>query len=409
VTAGAGAVPGRPHYPARVTSHQERELDRELDLAVLGATGFTGTLTAEYLAAHAPGTTRWALAGRNRGKLEALRDRLGADVAIIDADVGDPASILRLAEASRVLVNTVGPYIRYGEAVVSACAEAGTDYVDLTGEPEFADLMYVRHHATAERTGARLVHACGFESVPYDLGALYTVQRLPEDLPIRLRGYVSARGLPSGGTVDSALTIFSRFRQASAAQAARERAEPATGGRRVREVTGRPGYDRTAQAWVLPLPTIDPQIVVRSARILGRYGPDFSYSHYAALENPVLAAGVATGAAGAFVLAQLPPTRRLLRRLRPSGAGPTAEQRDRGSFRVLLVGEGGGLRVVTEVAGGDPGYGETSKMLAESALCLAHDDLPETAGQVTTAVAMGDVLRARLERAGITFRSLEGG
>ncbi len=269
--------------------------------------------------------------------------------------------------------------------------------------------MYLRYHAAAERSGARLVHACGFDSVPHDLGTLVTVQQLPADMPIRVRGYVSARGRPSGGTVHSAVTIFSRFRQAAAAQAERERAEPATGGRRVREVTGRPGYDRAVRAWVLPLPTIDPQIVVRSARALDRYGPDFSYSHFAALENPALAAGVAVGAGGAFVLAQLPPTRNVLLRLRPPGAGPTAEQREHGWFRVRFVGEGGGQRVVTEVAGGDPGYGETSKMLAESALCLAHDTLPETAGQVTTAVAMGDALRARLEKAGISFRVLDGG
>jgi len=137
-----------------VTSHQKRELD----IVVLGATGFTGALTAEYLAAQGPGTTRWAIAGRNRGKLEALRERLGVDVAILDADVGDAASLRRLAEASRVVVNTVGPYLRYGEGVVAACAEAGTDYADLTGEPEFVDRMYLRYQAAAERSGARLVH-----------------------------------------------------------------------------------------------------------------------------------------------------------------------------------------------------------------------------------------------------------
>jgi short subunit dehydrogenase-like uncharacterized protein len=392
-----------------VTSQKQRELD----IVVLGASGFTGALTAEYLAAHAPSPTRWAVAGRNQGKLEALRDRLGVDVQVLEADVDDQVSLRRVAEASRVVITTVGPYIRYGESVVAACAEAGTDYVDLTGEPEFVDRVYVRHHATAERTGARLVHACGFDSIPHDLGALFTVQQLPEDLPIRIRGYVSAHGLPSGGTFDSALTIFSRFRQATAAHTERRRAEPgdqpARPGdvRRARAVAGRPGYDRAVRAWVLPLPTIDPQIVVRSARMLDRYGPDLSYSHFVALGNPVAAAALTAGAAATFALAQVPPARKLLLRLRPSGAGPTAEQREKGWFRVRFVGEAGDRRVVTEVAGGDPGYGETSKMLAESALCLAGDPLPETAGQVTTAVAMGDALRRRLETAGISFRVLE--
>jgi short subunit dehydrogenase-like uncharacterized protein len=392
-----------------VTSRKQRELD----IVVLGASGFTGGLTAEYLAAHAPSATRWAVAGRNLGKLEALRDRLGVDVQVLEADVDDQVSLRRMAEVSRVVVTTVGPYIRYGESVVAACAEAGTDYVDLTGEPEFVDRVYVRHHATAERTGARLVHACGFDSIPHDLGALFTVQQLPEDLPIRMRGCVSARGLPSGGTFESALTIFSRFRQAAAAHTERRRVEPGVrparpgNVRRARVVAGRPGYDRAVRAWVLPLPTIDPQIVVRSARMLDRYGPDFSYSHFVALGNPAAAAALTAGAAATFALAQVPPARKLLLRLRPSGAGPTAEQREKGWFRVRFVGEAGDRRVVTEVAGGDPGYGETSKMLAESALCLAGDPLPETAGQVTTAVAMGDALRRRLESAGISFRVLE--
>jgi short subunit dehydrogenase-like uncharacterized protein len=385
-----------------VTSDQQRDFD----VILFGATGFTGALTAEYLAAHRPANIRWALAGRDPGKLDALRDSLGVEVAILPADIGDPQSLRRLAEASRVVITTVGPYVRYGEPLVAACAEAGTDYLDLTGEPEFVDLSYLRHHATAQRTGARLVHACGFDSIPYDLGALFTVQQLPPDQPIRMRGYLRGSGVASGGTLDSATTAFARFRKASAAHAERRRAEPRDQARRVRAVAGRPGYDRAVRAWVLPLPTIDPQIVVRSARALDRYGPDFAYSHFLALKNPVSAAGVALGAAGAFALAQFPPSRALLRRLRPAGAGPTAEQREKSWFRVRFVAEGGGQRVVTEVAGGDPGYGETSKMLAESALCLAEDPLPQTAGQVTTAVAMGDALRTRLERVGISFQVL---
>jgi saccharopine dehydrogenase (NAD+, L-glutamate forming) len=377
---------------------------RDYDIVVFGATGFTGALTAEYLAVHAPDTLRWALAGRNREKLAALRDRLGVDVALLDADVTDAGSLRRLAEASRVVITTVGPYIRYGEPLVAACAAAGADYVDLTGEPEFIDLMYLRHHATAERTGARLVHACGFDSIPHDLGALFTVGQLPPERPIRLRGYVSAGGVVSGGTFESAVTAFARFRRAAEVHRERRRAQPRGGERRVRAVPGRPGYDHGVGAWVLPLPTVDPQIVVRSAQALDRYGPDFSYSHFMALKSPLTAVGVSAAVAGTFALAQLPPTRKLLLRMRPAGAGPTPAQREKGWFRVRFIGESGDQRIVTEVAGGDPGYGETAKMLAESALCLAYDPLPQTAGQVTTAVAMGDALRARLERAGISFR-----
>ena len=397
-----------------VTNRQQRDLD----IVLFGATGFTGTLTAEYLAAHAPAGTRWGLAGRNRSKLEGLRERLGIDVAILQTDTTDPRSVRDLAGAARVVATTVGPYMRYGLPLAAACAEAGTDYLDLAGETEFVDTVYLRHQATAERSGARLVHACGFDSIPHDLGALYTVEQLPADRPIRMSGYVSGGGLPSGGTFDSTVTIMSRMRPANALHAQRQRAEPDLQGRRVRAVTGLPGHDRTAGGWVLPLPTIDPQIVVRSAAALERYGPDFTYSHFAAAANPLVAAGLTAGAAGTFALAQFPPSRQLLRRLRPPGSGPSAAQRAKGWFRVRFIAEAGGAaanagsedgarRVVTEVAGGDPGYGETSKMLAESALCLACDALPETAGQVTTAVAMGDVLRERLERAGISFRVIE--
>ena len=151
------------------------------------------------------------------------------------------------------------------------------------------------------------------------------------------------------------------------------------------------------------MPTIDPQIVTRSAAALERYGPDFSYSHLAAFKNPVIAAGTVAGLGVFVAVAQLPPARPLLLKLRPSGAGPSAEQIAKAWFRVTFVGDAGGQRVVTEVSGGDPGYGETSKMLAESALCLAFDDLPKTSGMVTTAVAMGPVLRARLQTQGISF------
>ncbi|HEV2087000.1 MAG TPA: saccharopine dehydrogenase NADP-binding domain-containing protein [Cryptosporangiaceae bacterium] len=384
-------------------------LDREFDLVLFGATGFTGALTAEYLAARAPADTRWALAGRDQAKLESLRDRLGVEVPVLPADARDPVALRRIAEAARVVATTVGPYIRHGDPLVAACAEAGTDYVDLTGEPEFVDRTYLRHHATAERTGARLVHACGFDSVPHDLGALFTVGHLPGDQPIRMRGYVSARGVLSGGTLDSAVTAFSRSRVTAATHAERRRAEPRDQARRVRIARGRPGYDRVAGAWVVPFPSIDPQVVARSAQALDRYGPDFSYSHFLAVRSPLTAAGVVAGVGGVFALAHFPPARRWLLRRRPAGTGPTAEQRAEGWFRVRFVARSGDRRVVTEVAGGDPGYGETSTMLAESALCLAHDALPDTAGQVTTAVAMGDRLRARLEKAGITFRLVTGG
>jgi short subunit dehydrogenase-like uncharacterized protein len=385
--------------------------DRPYDVVLFGATGFTGALTAEYLAANAPTDLRWAIAGRNRDKLEKLREDLHRNnpsterLEILQADVNDLDSVRSVAEAASVVATTVGPYLAHGQPLVAACAAAGTDYVDLTGEPEFVDRMYLEHHAEAEASGARLVHACGFDSIPHDLGAQFTVQQLPDDEPLQVSGFVSAGGTFSGGTFASALTAFSRGPQMAAAARKRRRQEPTPEGRRARSAVGRPGYNSSVGRWVLPFPSLDPQVIARSARALPEYGPDFVYRHYIAVGDPVTAAGIAVGASSVFALAQLPPTRALLLKMRPSGSGPSEQQRDKGWFRVRFVGTtSSGRSVQTEVAGGDPGYGETSKMLAESALCLALDDLPSTAGQVTTAVAMGDALRQRLERAGMSFR-----
>lgn len=380
--------------------------DRPYDIVLFGATGFVGTLTAEYLAAHAPEGLRWAVAGRSERKLERLRERLpgGESVGVLRADVAEPDSVRELAEHARVVATTVGPYVNYGEDLVAACADTGADYLDLTGEPEFVDLTYVRHDTRARETGARLVHACGFDSIPHDLGAYFTVQQLPEGVPLTVDGFVSADATFSGGTFASALNQFSRLRPMLAAERDRRRHEPRLVGRRVAAPTGAPRFAKEIGAWALPLPTIDPRIVHRSAKALDRYGPDFRYRHYAAVRRlPVALGGVA--AMGALVTAaQLPPARRWLSARLEPGDGPSAEKRAKSWFSVRFVGEGGGRRVFTEVAGGDPGYDETAKMFAESALSLALDDLPETSGQVTTAVAMGDALTERLRRAGITFR-----
>jgi short subunit dehydrogenase-like uncharacterized protein len=380
--------------------------DRAYDIVLHGATGFAGELTAEYLAAHAPEGLRWAVAGRSTEKLERLRERLpgGEGVGVLRADSSDPGSIRELALHARVVASTVGPYLTHGEDLVAACADAGTDYVDLCGEPEFVDLMYVRHDARARETGARLVHACGFDSVPHDLGAYFTVAQLPEGVPLTVDGFVRSDAMFSGGTFASALNQFSRGRQMVAAARDRRRHEPRTPGRRAYAPLGAPRFAKEVGAWALPLPTIDAQVVQRSARALARYGPDFRYRHYAAVRTLPFAVGGTAAVGALFAAAQVPPARRWLGgRIRP-GEGPSAEKRAKSWFSVRFVGEGGGHRVFTEVSGGDPGYGETAKMLAESAMSLVLDELPSTAGQVTTAVAMGDALVERLRRAGITFR-----
>jgi short subunit dehydrogenase-like uncharacterized protein len=383
--------------------------ERPYDLVLFGATGFTGGLTADYLAEHAPSGCRWALAGRNRAKLEQVRDRLAADhpacadLALLVADVSDADSLRAVAESARVVATTVGPYLEYGEPLVAACAEAGTDYVDLTGEPEFVDRMYLAHHRRATETGARIVHCCGFDSIPHDLGAQFTRQHLPADAPATVRGVVRSNAAFSGGTFHSALGQMSRGRQMQKAASERRAQEPRPEGRKVRAQGGRPTRDSVLGYWLLPLPTIDPFIVKRSAAALADYGPEFTYSHYAGFKSLRYAAGAVAGMSALLGAIQVPPLRNQLKKRVPQGSGPSDAKRGKSWFTVEFVGEGGGRRVVTKVAGGDPGYTETAKMLAESALCLAFDPNPGTSGQVTTATAMGDNLRERLTKAGISF------
>lgn len=385
---------------------------RPYDIVLLGATGFAGRLTAEHLARNAPPGCRWAIAGRSRRKLAAVRDELAeinpdcAGLPLLLTDVAQPGPLRALAGMTRVLVTTVGPYVQYGDGVVAACADAGTDYLDLTGEPEFFDRCYVRYHQRAVETGARIIHAAGFDSIPYDLGVLYTVQQLPEGVPISVRGYIRTRAMFSGGTFATALLAASRPWQNVQARVQRLRAEPKPAGRRVRTPLGRPG--RALGTWTLPMPSLDPQIVARSAGALDAYGPDFTYRQYAAVKRLATVVGAGVGLAPLVLLGQLPAGRRLLGKVLSPGDGPSAERRAKSWFSAKFVGHGGGQTVVVEVAGGDPGYDETAKMLGESALCLALDELQPTAGQVTTAIAMGDVLIARLQHAGLIFQTVQG-
>jgi short subunit dehydrogenase-like uncharacterized protein len=310
--------------------------DRTYDVVLFGATGFAGRLTAEYLARHAPAELRWALAGRDRVKLEGVRASLTAidpdlaTLALLPADSRDADALRAIAAETKVVATTVGPYTRHGEAAVAACAETGTDYVDLTGEPEFVDTMYVRYHDAAVRSGARIVHACGFDSIPYDLGAYYTVQQLPPGVPISIRSYLEVSGRASGGTAHSALTAFSRLRETASAARERRRSEPHTAtGRSVHTGAGRPHRAHLPDGWALPMPTLDPRIVGRSARALDRYGPDFRYAQHVLVPHVWTAAAVAAGATGLVTVSQVAPVRNALLNRMPQGSGPSQAQRAR--------------------------------------------------------------------------------
>lgn len=386
---------------------------RKYDIVVFGATGFTGGLTAEYLARNAGTNVRWALAGRNVEKLNMVRARLGdinaacKNLDLLQADIADVDSIRAVAESSKVVITTVGPYINYGEPLVAACAAAGSDYVDLTGEPEFVDLMWLRYHEQAQKTGARIVNSCGFDSVPHDLGALFTVLQLPEGVPLKVEGFVRMGGEFSGGTMHSAITAFSRVREYAKVSKARRKREKWPANRKVGSTRQSIRFEKSLGNWAVPLPTIDPQMVRRSAAANDRYGPDFRYGHYTQLKQLYKVAMLLGGVSTVMLGAQFKFTREKLLAMKDPGQGPSEATRKKSWFRVRFIGEGGDKRVVTEVSGGDPGYGETSKMLAESALCLALDKLPTPGGVLAPAQALGQPLITRLQKAGIVFRVVE--
>ncbi|TAJ52217.1 MAG: saccharopine dehydrogenase [Nevskiaceae bacterium] len=387
--------------------------ERSYDFVLFGATGYTGGLTAEYLARHAPRGARWALAGRNRDKLDAVRAGLArinpacAALELLVVDARDSAGLARVAAQSKVVVSTVGPYALHGEPLVRACADAGSHYCDLTGEPEFVDAMWLKYQAVAERSGAKLVHCCGFDSIPHDLGAYYTLLQLPEGVPVKIEGNVRFGGRFSAGTYHSLINAFARARGYLKINRERRMRETRPLLRKIGGSRTRPRYDRTLASWLLPMPTIDPQIVKRSAVALDRYGPEFRYGHYLQVSKLPKALALVAGVGALFAGAQFRLSRDFLLARQTSGEGPSAKQREQGWFRVRFVGEAGGQRVVVDVKGGDPGYGETAKMLAESTLALAYDNLPARAGQLTPVTAMGDALLLRLQKAGISFDVVE--
>lgn len=399
---------------------------RDHDVVVLGATGFVGALTAEHLARHAPPGARVALAGRSRDRLERVRADLperAHDWPLLVADVDDPASLAALATSTRVVVSTVGPYLRHGLPVVEACARAGTHYADLTGEVPFIRTAIDGFDAVARASGARLVHACGYDSVPSDLGVLTLHRRVAADGAGTLERVLTvarARGGVSGGTVASVRGIVELA--ARDASARRLLADPfALSPDRAAEPTTpqpptSPGPARLSDgAWVAPFPmaSVNSRVVRRSNALQGwAYGRGLRYGEASATgrgaRGALTAAGLTVGLGlGAAALA-LPPARALLDRVLPApGTGPDERTRAEGWFRMeLRATTSSGRRYEAVAAGpGDPGYAATAVMLGEAALALAldHPRLPDRAGSLTPAAGLGDVLVERLRAAGHTY------
>ena len=410
----------------------DMERNGDLDIVVYGATGFTGTLVAEYLLRQygVGKDIKWAIAGRSASKLADLKEQLGENAVGLEtivADSSDAEALASIAKRTRVVLTTVGPYAIYGSTLVAACVEAGTDYCDLAGETQWIRKMIDTYHERARETGARIVHCCGFDSVPMDMGVWFLQEAARNSHGAyckKISLYVkAAKGTASGGTLASMINIIEEAK--ADREVARLMANPyALNPEGQRE--GPDGsdqkkviYDDDADSWTAPfvMAGINTRVVRRSHALAGLpYGQDFRYR-----ESTLTGKGIGgwmkgtlmTLGLGALVLGiSLGPTRKLLQRfvLPKPGEGPNRELQRSGFFNLMQIGilpDGTTMR--TRITGDqDPGYGSTSKMLSEAAVCLAKDALDAQGGCLTPAAALGGKYLARLqENAGLTFEVVD--
>lgn len=404
---------------------------REFDIVVWGASGFTGELVVEYLAQTygVGGELNWAIAGRNQDKLEQVRDnylppKQREQLPILIADSSDPASLARLVARTRVVCTTVGPYSKYGTPLVAACANAGTDYCDLTGEVQWMARVIPEYQGMAEASGARIVQPCGFDSIPFDMGTWYLQRAMLERHGVpacQVKGRVGRnRGAASGGTVASIMNLMEEAKRDPSIR--RLVANPyalyppgTPAGQDGRDQSSA-RFDPDFNQWTSPfiMAAVNTRVVRRSNALLGfPWGEDFRYDE-AVLNRSRLEAirnAIASGV-GMAALA-IGPTRKLAQRFLPApGEGPSRKQREAGYYELFFHGvhpsdRNKDMRV--KVTGDmDPGYGSTAKMLGETAVCLAKDKAGVGGGFWTPASALGEQLHKRLvERAGLTFEVID--
>ncbi len=384
--------------------------DRELDIIVYGASGFTGRLVAEYLAqAHGGEGLKWAMAGRNLSKLEAVRDEIGAsaDTVLITADAADPASLKTMCERTKVVITTVGPYQLYGNELVAACAATGTDYCDLCGEPAWMREQIDLHGAAAAKSGARIVFSCGFDSIPFDLGVLLLQRdaKAAHGAPApRVKGRVRAmEGGFSGGTAASLkATMAAAAKNPRVIKLLTDPFSLTPGFEGPDQPKGlMPHIDDALDSWVAPfiMATINTKNVHRTNHLLGHpYGTDFRY------DEMVVTSPGEMGKQAAEMMAKANP---LASDKGPKpGEGPSKQERENGFYDVLFIGEypdGRSLRYGVK-GNRDPGYGSTSRMIAETAVLLSERAHEGDGGIWTPGALLGETLAERLEqRAGLTF------
>ena len=405
---------------------------RAYAVVLYGATSFVGQITAHYLAEFLSANKdksgseiNWAIAGRDQEKLNELQSKLTSTVDIIIANSDDAASLDAMTEQTQVIISTVGPYLKYGEPLIKSCVDNGTDYVDLTGEAIFIKDMMDKYQEAAKQSGARIVNSCGFDSIPSDLGVYFTQKQAEAKFDsacdvIHMRVKAAKGGL-SGGTIASMATIFEEVGQDKSRR--KQVANPYLlnddkDAPNVRQSNvSKPEYDSEHQRWLAPfvMASINTRIVHRSNQLLGyEYGREFKYDEAMwmkdGIKGKLTSYALSAGLLGFATAMMITPSRELLSKhvLPKSGSGPSKEEQENGYFDIRLFGQTANKdSITTKVTGDkDPGYGSTSRMLSQAALCLAQDISKEEVkgGFWTPASAMGDKLLARLEKhAGLSF------
>ncbi|HKK57673.1 saccharopine dehydrogenase family protein [Marinobacter sp.] len=403
------------------------------DIVVFGATSFVGQILTDYLlqAYGAGKDLKWAVAGRSRSKLDALKTDLGeaaAGLPVIIADASDEAALQAMCDQTRVVISTVGPYALFGEPLVKVCAETGTDYCDLTGEVQWIRKMIEKYEDTARASGARIVHCCGFDSIPSDMGVWFLQQQAEgtfgvpcQDVRMRVK---AAKGEFSGGTVAS---LVNAVKEAAADPALRKQManpfslSPAGHRSRARQPNLKGAeYDKELGVWLAPfvMSAINNRVVHRSNALQdARYGKEFTYDEAVmtgrGLQGRLTAYAIIGALAGFLAASAFRPSRWVVEKFVPkAGEGPSPEVQEKGYYDLRFVGKTeDGKTMRTKVVGkGDPGYGSTSRMLGEAGVCLAFDVAEMPGGIWTPASLMGTHLFDRLTaKAGLSFEVLETG
>jgi short subunit dehydrogenase-like uncharacterized protein len=406
----------------------------KFDIVIFGATSFVGQILTRYLLDQFPleGDLKWAIAGRSQSKLDDLKSSLGLTGASLDvlvADAADENSLRFLCESTRVVISTVGPYALYGEPLVKTCVALGTDYCDLTGEVQWIAKMLERYENEAKISGARIVHSCGFDSIPSDLGVYFLQQHAKQQFgetcsSIKMR-VKKMKGAASGGTVASMTNIFKEVASNPALRKTLANpyaiCPPEHGNNARQNSMNRPQYDTDFNSWVAPfvMAVINTRIVYRSnALIEGGYSQNFEYNEAMltgkGLIGSGIAAGVGVGLGGFAMAAVIPPTRWVMEKfiLPKPGEGPSQDAQEKGCYDLRFYGKtDSGQEIRCKVTGNqDPGYGSTAKMLGQAAACLVQDINKDKVqgGFWTPASIFGAQLITRLEsHAGLTFELID--